>query len=263
MTLEDTIAILTEIGAAFAVADAIRAGRLTKVASTAAVATVLPGQPRAQQATIALLEAWRSELSDANGATIARLIECTAALLAREQQRFGSARLVWTGPDAPGSTPRSSRQIMKEIITAARKEIWLAAYWIAGPRDGEGIVVDIVELLAAAVRQELNVALAIDGRPRPSGETNFSVLRAIWPSSTRLPRLYTWAEALREPHLKLHAKALVADRADALVTSANLTMHALERSMELGVRLHGQLANEIAMQLDGLVRSRILTPVTI
>jgi phosphatidylserine/phosphatidylglycerophosphate/cardiolipin synthase-like enzyme len=261
MSLEDAIAALIEIGVPLAIAEAVRDCRLTRSSSMAAIAAVFPGQPRAQHATSELLQSWGSDLPEATGVTIARFIECAANLLAHQQQRSGSTRLVWTGPDAPGSVPRSSRQIMKEIIISARREIWIAAYWIAGPRDGEGIVGDIVELLAAAVRQGLDVALALDGRPRTNGETNFDVLRTLWPPSTRLPRVYTWAEALHEPYLKLHAKTVVADRRDALVTSANLTMHALERSMELGVRLQGALANEIAAQLDGLVRSKVLTPV--
>jgi phosphatidylserine/phosphatidylglycerophosphate/cardiolipin synthase-like enzyme len=150
---------------------------------------------------------------------------------------------------------------VREIVLGARKEIWLTAYWIAGPRDGEGIVHDIVDLLADASARGLDVAMALDGYQRVSGETNFDVLRALWPAGTKHPRLYTWSQASHDPHLKLHAKALVADRADALVTSANLTMHALERNMELGVRLKGRLAQEIAAQLDSLVNSRILTAV--
>jgi phosphatidylserine/phosphatidylglycerophosphate/cardiolipin synthase-like enzyme len=149
------------------------------------------------------------------------------------------------------------------MIMAARKEIWLVAYWIAGPRDGEGVVNDVVELLADATKRGVNVSVALDGRRRPSGETNFDVLRNLWPSHTRLPRLYTWLEALNEPHLKLHAKALVADRSDALVTSANLTMHALEHSMELGIRVQGPLAGDIAKQLDSLVGAKVLSSVTV
>jgi len=259
--LEDAIEALIEIGAAFAVANSLRDGQLTKHSTIPALDTIFPGQPRRQQATAAFLEVWNAELGDTNSSTIARLVECIANLHVRERQQGDLSRLVWTGPEAPGSYPRSSRQIVREIIIGARKEIWLAAYWIAGHRDGEGIVGDVIELLADATTRGLDVALALDGNPKPSGETNFDVLRALWPTGAKYPRLYTWSEALNEPHLKLHAKALVADRADALVTSANLTMHALERSMELGVRLKGRLAQEIASQLDSLVNSKILSAV--
>jgi cardiolipin synthase A/B len=259
--LEDVIAALIESGAAQAVATFIRDGRLTKHSRTPALETTFPGQPRAQQTAAALLKVWNTEFSDASCTTMARLIECIASFNSRERQRNDLSRLVWTGPEAPGSYPRSSRQIVREIVMGAQKEIWLTAYWIAGPRDGEGIVNDIVELLANASVRGLDVALALDGYQRASGETNFDVLRALWPPGARFPRLYTWSEASLDPYLKLHAKALVADRADALVTSANLTMHALERNMELGVRLKGRLAHEIAAQLDSLVSSRILTPV--
>jgi phosphatidylserine/phosphatidylglycerophosphate/cardiolipin synthase-like enzyme len=41
----------------------------------------------------------------------------------------------------------------------------------------------------------------------------------------------------------MHAKAAVADSSTAFLTSANLTEAALERNMELGVLIHGVVAN--------------------
>jgi phosphatidylserine/phosphatidylglycerophosphate/cardiolipin synthase-like enzyme len=263
MTLEDAILVLVETGGIPTLATAVRKGRLTSCSPLLALETTFPGQPKAQQAAAAILRQWGSELPEMIAPDIARLVECGANLIARERQQHEVSRLVWTGPEAPGSFPRSSRQIVRELIAAARKEIWLVAYWIAGPRDSEGIVSDVVELLANATEKGINVAVALDGRRRANGETNFDVLRYLWPRNARLPRLYTWLEALNEPHLKLHAKALVTDRADALVTSANLTMHALEHSMELGIRVRGSLANEIATQLDCLVGSKVLSRVAI
>jgi phosphatidylserine/phosphatidylglycerophosphate/cardiolipin synthase-like enzyme len=60
--------------------------------------------------------------------------------------------------------------------------------------------------------------------------------------------------------LKLHAKVLVADRRDALITSANLTSYALGRNMEMGVRIVGLPAFDIARHFDLLSSGGILEP---
>jgi phosphatidylserine/phosphatidylglycerophosphate/cardiolipin synthase-like enzyme len=252
MTLEDAIYNLLEQGVVAAVISALRQGRLSKNTTGIELETLLIGQHRAQQGTAAFIESWNAELAEADAQTIARMLECYLNLQQRDRAHLGSTRLVWTGPAVPGVYPRTSRQIVRELIGSARSEIWLTAYWIAGFADDEGIVSDVIDSLAKAVDDGVDVAIALDGRKRADGDTNFSVLTSLWPTS-RFPRLYTWAQALFEPHLKLHAKVLVVDRREALVTSANLTMHALERSMELGIRLTGPCAAEIASQLEGLV----------
>jgi phosphatidylserine/phosphatidylglycerophosphate/cardiolipin synthase-like enzyme len=57
----------------------------------------------------------------------------------------------------------------------------------------------------------------------------------------------------------LHAKAIVADDAVALVTSANLTGHALAHNIELGLLVHDRVAaSGIAAHVTGLMREGTL-----
>ena len=78
-------------------------------------------------------------------------------------------------------------------------------------------------------------------------------------------QLLTWPPTLlpdHDPdHASLHAKCAVADRDVVFVTSANLTSHALDRNMELGVLITGGDApKHLAAHLDGLITTGILTP---
>jgi cardiolipin synthase A/B len=262
MTLDEAISDLIDVGVTPILVSALRHGRLTRSSTPIELETLLIGQHRAQATVAALVRCWNLEMPSADGRTLARFLECIAYVQQKERQRAGSARLVWTGPTVPGVYPRTSRQIIRELISSAQREIWLTAYWLAGAADAEGIVTDVIELLAQATDNGLDVAIALDGRLRSDGRTNFTVLASLWPLRSRtVPRLYTWADALGEPHLKLHAKTLVIDRREALISSANLTMHALERSMEMGVRLSGPLAAEVATQFEGLVSSGIFVEV--
>ena len=52
----------------------------------------------------------------------------------------------------------------------------------------------------------------------------------------------------------LHAKAVVADRSVALVTSANFTAHALTRNIELGLLIRD---DRVAGGIDAHVRERM------
>jgi phosphatidylserine/phosphatidylglycerophosphate/cardiolipin synthase-like enzyme len=50
-----------------------------------------------------------------------------------------------------------------------------------------------------------------------------------------------------------HANALVVDRLEALVTSANLTYHGLEANIELGLRVRGPQAAAITERFHHLI----------
>ena len=70
----------------------------------------------------------------------------------------------------------------------------------------------------------------------------------------------TWRAPGDNEYLKLHAKVIVADHRDALVTSANLTMYAMDLNMEMGVRVLGAPAASIADHFDLLIAKGTLQP---
>ena len=69
---------------------------------------------------------------------------------------------------------------------------------------------------------------------KPWKKSKKKPMTEVWPMGVPLPRVLTWRLPSNDRHLKLHAKVLVADGHDALVTSANLTSYALDRNMEMG-----------------------------
>jgi len=70
--------------------------------------------------------------------------------------------------------------------------------------------------------------------------------------------ILTWRLPSDDRHLKLHAKVLVADGADALVTSANLTFYAMDRNMEMGVRVSGAPAKAISDHFQRLIKTGVI-----
>lgn len=60
----------------------------------------------------------------------------------------------------------------------------------------------------------------------------------------------------------LHAKVLVVDRRDLLITSANLTGHGMKHNLEFGLRVLGRPAADATDHLEGLIRSGEFEPVS-
>jgi len=90
-------------------------------------------------------------------------------------------------------------------------------------------------------------------------EKNLSNLREVWSVFTKKPKVYTWMPSGEHPYTSLHAKCLVVDRLDALVTSANFTFHGLESNLELGLRVMGPQAASIFERFENLIAEGILT----
>lgn len=159
-----------------------------------------------------------------------------------------------------GSYLRSTREVIRELLRDARGSLLVIDYWIAARGDGEGIVEEIIDSLATAMSRGVAATVVLDERPRDNTRTNHEILVEAWPKQIPLPRMLTWKLPSEDHYLKLHAKVLVADERDALVTSANLTSYALDRNMEMGVRVIGAPAKAISDHFQRLIVAGVLTP---
>ncbi len=252
---------LTDASGVEQVCLALETGRLAKESTAAARAAVANGNPVVEAQIRALLEVWhQAGLSGVSARELALLVRTSSAAVSYLRAQAPTTEVVWTGPTIEGSFLRATREVVREILRAARTELLVVGYWIAARDEDEGIIEEVITAMAGAVGRGVDVRVVVDERVRPDGRDNRHVLLSVWPSETPLPRIMTWRLPARDRHLKLHAKVLVADRADALVTSANLTHYAFDRNMEMGVRLSGEPAGEISRHFALLEASGILEP---
>jgi phosphatidylserine/phosphatidylglycerophosphate/cardiolipin synthase-like enzyme len=81
----------------------------------------------------------------------------------------------------------------------------------------------------------------------------------MWRSNARRPRIFQDRERTDSaPFASMHAKCLLVDAKDLLVTSANFTFHGLHGNIEIGVRLSGSPAAEARKIFSHLVEHRIV-----
>jgi cardiolipin synthase A/B len=240
------------------VCTALEAGRLNRSSTAAIRAAIADGNTKVESLLRGLQEAWTSAGAELSAETVALVLRTSVASVAAFRQKIPVTEVVWTGPKVEGSFLRASREVVREILRDANTELLVVGYWIAARDDGEGIIEEVITSLAYAIMRGVTVTVVVDERVRQDGRDNRGILISAWPLGAPLPKLLTWRLPPGDQHLKLHAKVVVADRRDALVTSANLTSHAMDRNMEMGVRIVGRPAVEIAKHFDLLAADGVL-----
>lgn len=184
-----------------------------------------------------------------------------AALVERRRAEAETPRIdaVFTGPD-PTGTGRDTGLLVNDLFTEAREEVLVSGFALY-----QGDVV--LRTLAQRYDREpdLRVTLCLDVSRRAGDTTRDSDLllrfaRAFrqdhW-LGQRLPPIHFDPRGLDPDHRSravLHAKCIVIDRRKALVTSANLTLAAQRKNIELGVVIDGgNVPGLIASHFDALV----------
>jgi cardiolipin synthase A/B len=158
--------------------------------------------------------------------------------------------IAWTGPATEVVPVRRVDQVLYELVESSQSEVILVTYAaykaeraLAALRDASERGVRI--LLVMELVQEGGGKLTFDGLDRIRERVPRAVV-FYWPLSRR-PR------SGAGQYGAMHVKCLIADRKQALVSSANLTDYALEMNMELGLLVHGLFPSRLAEHFDQLI----------
>lgn len=208
-----------------------------------------------------IVEEWRHGAGRVSHAELAAFIE--GAL--HQATRFrgeSSVELVWSGPVTPRSGFRSTEQVLYELISGARRSLFIvtfAAYKVDA----------LVQAIQAAVTRGVKVSLLLESREESEGKVTFdaavglalsrvgSITTYVWPLSRR-------PKSVQGLHGSLHAKFVVADEEVLFVSSANLTDYAMNLNIELGTLMRGGDApRQVAANLAALLRDGVIRAVNL
>jgi hypothetical protein len=231
-------------------ADALQDGSITLTASRARLSFIFAHGARSLERMSAVLKLWREE--GGSEVLLARAVIGQLQVRRAVENRGPRCELVWTGDTATGSGVRSTFPVVKEMLSLARRSVLVVTYALwAGTDAGE-----VIDLLARLSSRGVDVTFALDSRYQRGW--NISQLRKHWPVGRRPPTIYTWQHD-DDPIAKLHAKVLIVDQRDLLITSANLTGHGLKHNLEFGVRVLGRPAEEASSHLEKLLRTSVFS----
>lgn len=160
--------------------------------------------------------------------------------------RLVDAELVATLPPGIPGIARPTRQVLRDMLRPHVQEVIMLGYELTDQA--------IMRLLVEATSRGADVIMICD-RARGSAQR---VLEE-WPADVRRPRIYQDKERVDGvPYASMHAKCLLVDGNDLLVTSANFTFHGLHGNIEIGVRLTGAPAAEARKIFSYLVESGLV-----
>lgn len=207
-----------------------------------------------REVALSLFDEWTSSAAGLPGNAVALALRSASRTLEQEQHRE-SIDIVWTGPTTTEVPVRLTREALIDVIRAAQASLIVvsfAAYKVEA----------IVNELTAAANRGVGIRLILEtdevggGTLTMDAADAFSALHDvaefyIWPADKR--------PALEHGKASLHAKAAVADDHTALVTSANLTGHALTQNMELGLLVRGgPIPRRLASHFRQLIAQGVL-----
>ena len=169
--------------------------------------------------------------------------------------------VVVSGPDV-AATARNTGVVIRQLFNKANERVLAVGYAVY---QGHSVFRDLAErldldesleaTLCLEVRRE-NTDTSLDSQVVGRFAKNFA--ENEWPGK-RLPRLYFDPRSLNPTgpvQSALHAKCVVIDGKEALVTSANFTEAAQERNIELGLLVNSPaVAGQIEGHFHSLIRN--------
>jgi cardiolipin synthase A/B len=168
-------------------------------------------------------------------------------------ERAPACEVVWTGKGATGPV-RATVPVVLEMVAGATRDILLLSYavWLRQSRANS-----VLDRLADLSSRGVDVTWIVDARYLDGH--NHAEIVENWPVGRRRPRVFGWRD-VDDEIAKLHAKVLIVDQWDALVTSANLTGHGLTSNVELGFRVQGNPAADLSGHLRHLITTGVFEP---
>ncbi len=203
-----------------------------------------------------LVDCWKS-YPDVTPKEIAAGLRAAMRTFDRSRLAYGEQSLVWTGPDTNLVPVRRSEQVLLEIIDSAEETLFLVSFVLVN-------IPKIEEAIRKALARDVDVRMLLESEDKndsaPFKSTIDRLLKEI-PGLT----LYVWPREKRESvdsgFARVHAKCIVADQSNAFLTSANLTSAALDRNIEMGVKIrNGNVPKTIYQQFMALIRSGEIVP---
>jgi phosphatidylserine/phosphatidylglycerophosphate/cardiolipin synthase-like enzyme len=202
------------------------------------------------------LDELRDEHPEIDGPAIGLALRTASEAAAAVMAEYHT-EIAWTGPATDSVPLRRVDQVMYSMIDSSKEDVLLVSYAAYRPNR-------LLRALQAASERGVGIRLVLELADESGGKISFDGLDAVraavpsaqvfyWPNDER-PR------STSGEYGAMHAKCLLVDGQMALVSSANLTEHALELNMELGVVLGRSDASRLSRHFAELVSRGRLVP---
>src|SRR5207244_10377015 len=192
------------------VADELATGALDRSSSSGALQGKL-GVPQTR------LRPYRDvRLAAPHTTDLVHALRVSAETAARSVAAQPLIEVAWTypGPSRPGL--RTTGGVAREIIDDSKSTLLVVGYTVTIDPSLSGLAAQTISAIARAAERGVVVTAVLHR------DANRRALLQAWKSGTPETSFFTWPVA-DDDKAAIHAKLLIADRMDGLITSANLT----------------------------------------
>jgi len=163
----------------------------------------------------------------------------------KETQVKENTSLSWTSPVIFHKKADTTRSTIIEMINSSSKSITFVGYYIMPDTS------DIFTALINAANRGVKIRLLFD-----KAKKFLKIIESLWKEQAPFPSVFTFKP--KEKFSSLHAKVLIIDSEQLLITSANLTGRAITRNIEMGVKHFGKTAKDAEELIDSLIDNKFM-----
>ncbi len=166
--------------------------------------------------------------------------------------------LVWSSPIKYHEKIDQTYSIFLKMINDANDSIFFVGYAMTDEENQE-----IFEALKKAAKERhVKIKIIFDKATKAKkwGKWTKSpkkIIAKMWGDIEHFPEIYSYDNV----NSSLHAKFLVIDEEEILVTSANMTDRAMTRNLEMGIRHKGKVAKDAADLIELLIKKKIISEI--
>ena len=182
-----------------------------------------------------------------------------------QHEKMISTSLVWTSPIFFHEDADKTKQVITGLLLRAKTSITIVGYAMTSDKHVEEIFkilqqnVNINKIRTKFIWEQAEKQ-KIHGKKQPSVK---EIIRKNWDKKITFPEIYTYNGGYRS---SLHAKVLIIDSKEILITSANMTGRGMtwqgkSQNLEMGLLHTGKSAKEAEALIQTLIDNRIITRV--
>lgn len=158
-----------------------------------------------------------------------------------------NAELTITAPPSFRLKGRKINEVVEDMLTKARKNITLTGYSVSDYFN------EMLDLIISQSQKGVYVRLYLNDYEKQKKQ-----LTRLMDLRSKFLRVYDYQKHENDKMAALHAKTIVVDELNVLVSSANLSYHGMEGNIEMGIRLESRSkATQIEELLKEMIRMKI------
>lgn len=182
----------------------------------------------------------------------AHIVDILASLVSvYSLKKSEKSELVVTAPESFKVKASKTKDVVADMITSAQKSIVMTGYSISD------YFKDLLDIIIAKSQSGVYIRVYVNDI-----EKQKQALERLLAYQSKHLQLFEYIKSEEDKMAALHAKMLIVDSSEMLISSANLSYHGMSGNVEIGLRVHStEKARELENIFKELVRMKVMSRV--